>query len=132
MNKVIFLSRLSQDVEARTSQSGTTIATFNIAVNRKFKRDGDPDADFFRCTCFGKQAEFAEKYLKKGTKVLISGSVHNDNYTDKNGNKVYGTKIMVEEIEFAESKGDKPADKPNVDKDGFMDVADIPEDLPFL
>lgn len=131
MNKVIFLSRLSQDVEARTSQSGTTIATFNIAVNRKFKRDGDPDADFFRCTCFGKQAEFAEKYLKKGTKVLISGSVQNDNYTDKNGNKVYGTKIMVEEIEFAESKNaeSKPADKPN---DDFMAINEAELDtLPF-
>jgi single-strand DNA-binding protein len=136
MNKVIFMSRLTRDPEVRYSQgqNSMAIASFSIAVNRKFKREGEPDADFFNCTAFGKQAEFVEKYLKQGTKVLITGRVQNDNYTNKEGQKVYGTRIMVEEIEFAESKAAStstpaPANTPSFNPDGFMQINDA--DLPF-
>lgn len=128
MNKVIMMGRLTKDPDITNTTNGTVIAKYNIAVDRKFKRDGDPDADFFSCTSFGKQAEFVEKYLKKGTKVVITGRVQNNNYTDKNGQKVYGTVLMVEEIEFAESK---KAEGINEEKqDDFINVPDD-SDLPF-
>ena len=137
MNKVIFMSRLKRDPEVRYSQGQNlmAIASFSIAVNRKFKREGEPDADFFNCTAFGKQAEFVEKYLKQGTKVLITGRVQNDNYTNKEGQKVYGTRIMVEEIEFAESKAASASsgtqtNTPSFNPDGFMNIPDD-ADLPF-
>ena len=106
MNKVIMMGRLTRDPEVRYSQGAnqTAVGRFSIAVDRRFKRDGQPDADFFNCTAFGKQAEFVEKYLKKGTKIVISGSVQNDNYTDKDGNQRYSVQIICDEIEFAESK----------------------------
>ena len=122
-------------------ENSTAIASFSVAVNRKFKRDNEPEADFFNCTAFGKQAEFIEKYLKKGTKILLSGRLQNDNYTNKEGQKVYGVKVMVEEIEFAESKnaaqnnnetsnnGDTPPQQTN---DGFMNIpTHLQEELPF-
>ena len=88
MNRVIFSGRLCRDPEVRQSQT-TTIARFSLAVDRRFKKDGDPDADFFNCTCFGKTAESVDRFLKQGTKVMVTGRVENDNYTDKNGQKVY-------------------------------------------
>ena len=107
MNKVVMMGRLTRDPEVRYSQgaSQTAIGRFSIAVDRRFKCEGQPDADFFNCTSFGKQAEFVEKYLKKGTKIVISGSLQNDNYTDKDGNKRFAVQILCDEIEFAESKG---------------------------
>lgn len=146
MNKVILMGRLTRDPEVRYGQgaSQTAIGRFSIAVDRRFKREGQPDADFFNCTAFGRTGEFVEKYLKKGTKVVVVGSVQNDNYTDKNGNKVYSTQIIVDEVEFAESKnaaansGDgssynaAPAEKPASAGDGFMNIPDgIDEELPF-
>lgn len=151
MNKVILMGRLTRDPEIRYSQGGnqTAIARFSIAVDRRFKRDGQPTADFFNCTAFGKQAEFIERYLKKGTKIVLDGEVQNDNYTDKNGNMVYGTQIIANQIEFAESKnaqggdfgggysapagdsfgGPAPAAAPGGD---FMNIPDgIDEELPF-
>ena len=106
MNKVILMGRLTRDPEVRYSQgaSQTAVARFSVAVDRRFKRDGEPDADFFNCTAFGKQAEFVEKYLHKGTKILLSGRIQNDNYTNKDGQMVYSVRVIVEEIEFAESK----------------------------
>jgi len=106
MNKVILMGRLTRDPEVRYSQgaTATAVARFSVAVDRRFKRDGEPDADFFNCTCFGKQAEFVEKYLHKGTKVVLTGRIQNDNYTNKEGQMVYSVRVMVEEIEFAESK----------------------------
>ena len=106
MNKVILMGRLTRDPEVRYSQgaSQTAVARFSVAVDRRFKREGEPDADFFNCTAFGKQAEFIERYLHKGTKIVLSGRVQNDNYTNKEGQMVYSVRIMVEEIEFAESK----------------------------
>ena len=105
MNIVILMGRLTRDPEVSSSASGTTFARYSIAVERKFKREGEPDADFFNCTSFGKQAEFVERYLKKGTKIVITGELQNNNYTNKDGQKVYDVRIMVHDVEFAESKG---------------------------
>ena len=105
MNKLILLGNLTRDPEIRYSQgSNMAIARFSIAVNRRSPREGDPDSDFFNCTAFGKQAEFVEKYFHKGSRMLMTGRVQNDNYTNKNGEKVYSVQIIAEEIEFAERK----------------------------
>lgn len=139
MNKAFFLARLGKDPDIRYSQSnGKPIASFSIAVNRRYKRDGESDTDWFNCVAFGKVAEFCEKYLHKGSKVIIEATVQNDNY-EKDGVKHYGTKIVVESIEFAENK--KAAEENRVDEekqsqpatgDGFMNIPDgIDEELPF-
>ena len=107
MNKVILMGRLTRDPEVRysTGEKSTAIARFSLAVDRRFKRAGDTaDADFFNCTAFGRQGEFAERYLKKGTKVLVTGRIQNDNYTNREGQKVYSVQIIAEEIDFAECK----------------------------
>lgn len=104
MNKVIMMGRLTKDPEVRYSTNNTAVARFSIAVDRRFKRDGDPTADFFNVTAFGKLGEFVEKYLKKGTKILLDGEVQNNNYTNRDGQKVYDTRIVANSIEFAESK----------------------------
>lgn len=145
MNKVILMGRLTRDPEVRYSQgsSQTAVARFSIAVDRRFKRDGEPDADFFNCTAFGKQAEFIERYLHKGVKILLTGRVQNDNYTNKEGQQVYSVRIMTEEIEFAESKnasgansgytgGNNARPEQKEAGDGFMNIPDgIDEELPF-
>ena len=137
------MGRLTRDPEVRYSQgeNSMAIASFSIAVNRKFKREGEADADFFNCTAFSKQAEFVEKYLKQGTKVLLAGRLQNNNYTNKEGQKVYGVQIMVEEIEFAESKAAStgtPSNTPSfnpagvTDANGFMNIPEsLAEELPF-
>lgn len=139
MNKWIGMGRLTRDPEVRYGQSGNAVANFSIAVDRRFKRDGEAQADFFNCTAFGKTGEFVEKYLKKGIKVVVDGELQNNNYEDKNGTKHYSVQIIVNQIEFAESKSsqansndtaepeaNKPAD------DGFMNIPDgIDEELPF-
>ena len=145
MNKIILMGRLTRDPEVRYSQgaSQTAVARFSLAVDRRFKREGDPDADFFNCTSFGKQAEFVEKYLRQGTKVVVTGRVQNDNYTNKEGQKVYSVQIIVEEIEFAESKnassgggaayqaGSRPSPS-QAAGDGFMSIPEgTEEELPF-
>ena len=114
------------------------IARFSVAVDRRFKKQDDNiTADFFNCTSFGKQAEFVEKYLRKGTKITLTGRIQNDNYTNKNGEKVYAVQIIAEEIEFAESRGNSSAsEQKGVDTessvDGFMNIPDaISEELPF-
>ena len=106
MNKVILMGRLTRDPEVRYSQgaSQTSVARFSVAVDRRFKREGEPDADFFNCTAFGKTAEFVERYLHKGTKIVLSGRIQNDNYTNKDGQMVYSVRIIVDDVEFAESK----------------------------
>lgn len=107
MNKVILMGRLTRDPEVRYGgqDNQMAIARFSLAVDRRFKRAGDEvTADFFNCSAFGKQAEFVERYLKQGTKILLSGRVQNDNYTNREGQKVYSVQIIAEEIEFAESK----------------------------
>lgn len=139
MNKVIMMGRLTRDPEVRYSQGAnqTAVGRFSIAVDRRFKREGEPEADFFNCTTFGKQAEFVEKYLHKGTKVVVCGRIQNDNYTNKDGQMVYSVRLMVEEIEFAESKNaanaGAPAENNTASNDnGFMNIPEgIEEDLPF-
>ena len=156
MNSCNFIGRLTRDPEVRYSQgaSQTAVARFSIAVDRRFKREGEPDADFFNCTAFGKQAEFVEKYLHKGTKILLSGRIQNDNYTNKDGQMVYSVRVIVEEIEFAESKNASGGNAGGYNNgggfgggfsggmggapaasgagDGFMNIPDgIDEELPF-
>ena len=99
MNKVILMGRLTRDAEMFVQK--TMVARFCLAVDRSY---GEDETDFFNCVSFGKQAEFVEKYLKKGTKILLSGRLQNNTYEDKQGNKVTATQIITEEIEFAESK----------------------------
>ena len=104
MNKVILMGRLTRDPEVRYGgANNTAIAKFSLAVDRRFKREGQPEADFFNCTAFGKTGEFVEKYLRKGTKVVLDGEIQNDNY-EKDGVKHYSTQIIVNTLEFAESK----------------------------
>ena len=146
MNKVILMGRLTRDPEVRYSagESATAIARFSIAVDRRFRRGQDgAEADFFNCTAFGKQGEFVEKYLKKGTKILLSGRIQNDNYTNRDGQKVQAVQIIAEEIEFAESKNASPGGRSessepqgrqsNPVSDGFMNLPDNMDDeeLPF-
>jgi single-strand binding protein len=137
MNKAILMGRLTRDPEIRYSQtdSNMAIARFSLAVDRRYKKQGDTvTADFFNCTAFGKQAEFVEKYLKQGTKIVVIGRIQNDNYTNKDGQKVYSVQIMVEEIEFAESKaaGQSQQNDSMPPTDGFMNIPDgIENELPF-
>ncbi|MCR5292860.1 MAG: single-stranded DNA-binding protein [Eubacterium sp.] len=153
MNKVILMGRLTRDPEMRYSPSANgeqlAIARFSIAVDKRFNRksqDGsDATADFFNCTAFGRQAEFVERYLKQGSKILVVGRIENDNYTNKNGERVYSVRVIAEEIEFAESKkaaeenqggnynapGYNSAPK-DASADGFMNIPEgIENDLPF-
>lgn len=106
MNSVILMGRLTRDPEVRYSggASAMAIARYRLAVDRRFKREGQPDADFFDCVAFGRAAEFAEKYFHQGTKIVIQGRLQNDNYQDKEGRMVYRDQIVVESQEFAESK----------------------------
>ena len=108
MNKVILLGRLTRDPELRYTNGNDPMAIgrYTLAVDRRFKREGEQTADFISCTVFGKQAEFAEKYLKQGTKILIAGRIQTGSYTNKDGVKVYTTDVIVDEQEFAESKND--------------------------
>ena len=154
MNKVILMGRLTRDPEVRYSQgaSQTSVARFSVAVDRRFKREGEPDADFFNCTLCGKHAMVVERYLHKRRKVVLCGRIQNDNYTNKDGQMVYSVRVMVDEIEFAESKnasagnndggynngynnggfggGNAPA--ASGAGDGFMNIPDgIDEELPF-
>ncbi len=147
MNKIILMGRLTRDPEVRYSQGtnsrgeSTAIARYSLAVDRRFKRDGEPDADFFNCTCFGRQAEFAEKYLRKGIKILVTGRIENNNYENRDGQMVYSVQVMVDEQEFAESKNASgasdnsgysrpPQQQPNSDE--FMSIPDgIDDELPF-
>ena len=138
MNKVILMGRLTRDPEVRYTQgdNAIAIARYSLAVDRRFKRDGEPDADFINCVAFGKSGEFAEKYLKKGTKVAVVGRIQTGSYTNKDGQKVYTTDVVVEEQEFAESKNSGSSDNnqsaPANKNTDFMSIPDgIDEELPF-
>ena len=133
MNKVILIGRLTKDPDVRytTGDNSTAIARYTLAVDRRFKKD---ETDFIGCVAFGKSGEFAEKYLKKGIKIAISGRIQTGSYKDKEGRTVYTTDVVVEEQEFCESKGqgEKPAMQPEKPEDGFMSIPDdIDEELPF-
>lgn len=139
MNKVILMGRLTRDPEVRYSggDNATAVARYSLAVDRRFKRDNEPSADFINCVGFGKTAEFAEKYFRKGMRICVVGRIQTGSYTNRDGQKVYTTDVVVEEQEFAESKGssenngaDRP--QPTTDNNGFMNIPDgIDEELPF-
>ena len=138
MNKVILMGRLTRDPDIRVSNTADrqiTVARYTLAVDRRGKRDDNAQtADFISCVAFDRAAEFAEKYLHQGTKVLVTGRIQTGSYTNKEGHKVYTTDIMVEEQEFCESKGivEKPSPNTSVG-DGFMNLPDGMDDegLPF-
>ena len=138
MNKVILMGRLCADPEVRYSQNEnqTAVARYRLAVDRRFKREGDQTADFIPCVAFGKAAQFAEYYLHRGTKIIITGRIQTGSYTNKDGQKIYTTDVVVEEHGFAESKGASAGNNGNTqraaDSDGFMNIPDdIGEELPF-
>lgn len=136
MNKVILMGRLCADPEVRYAQNQTAIARYRLAVDRRFHRDGDATADFISCVAFGKAAEFVERYLRQGTKIAVTGRIQTGSYTNRDGQKVYTTDVVVEEQEFAESKsagGNSGGAAPQAaDPDGFMNIPDdIGEELPF-
>ena len=147
MNKVILMGRLTRDPEVRYSQgeNALAIARYTLAVDRRAaRREGEPTADFISCVAFGRSAEFAERYLRQGTKIVVSGRIQTGSYTNRDGQKVYTTEVVVEESEFAESKANStassensyqasPAPAPRADiGDGFMNIPDgIDEELPF-
>lgn len=139
MNKVILMGRLTRDPEVRYSQgdSAMAIARYSLAVDRRgVKRDAEVTADFINVVAFGKAGEFAEKYLHKGTKVLVTGRIQTGSYTNKDGVKVYTTDVVAEDQEFAESKssGNNTQEPPVAgdDNDGFINIPEgIDEDLPF-
>lgn len=145
MNKVILLGRLTRDPETRYSagDSAMAITRYTLAVDRRFKREGDPTADFINCLVFGKGAEFAEKYFRQGTRIAVSGRIQTGSYTNREGRKIYTTEVVVEEQDFAQSREQadtpkaeqkqEPKPEPKTDADGFMNVADnIDEELPFI
>ena len=150
MNKVILMGRLTRDPDIRYSQgeNSSAVARYTLAVDRRFVRRDNPDAqtaDFISCVAFGKSAEFAENYLHKGTKIVATGRIQTGSYTNKEGQKIYTTDVVIEEQEFAESKnasgapaggsfggGAPAAEAPQAAGDGFMNIPDgIDEELPF-
>ena len=149
MNKVILMGRLTRDPEVRYSagEKSMAIARYTLAVDRRFKRDGEATADFISCVAFGRAAEFAERYFRQGIRIVVSGRIQTGSYTNRDGNKVYTTDVVVEEQEFAESKAvsdshvgqvasmGAPAPTPTpsmASADGFMNIPDgIDEELPF-
>lgn len=151
MNKVILVGRLTRDPDVRysTGENATAVARYTLAVDRRFgRRDGEQNADFIGCVAFGKSAEFAEKYLRQGLKIAISGRIQTGSYTNKDGQKVYTTDVVVEDQEFVESKAASEANRSEYSSapapaserpspsaasgDGFMNIPDgIDEELPF-
>ena len=147
MNKVILMGRLTRDPEVRYSTSGDSqlaIARYTLAVDRRFKKDGEQTADFIRCVAFGKSGTFAEYYLHQGTKIVAEGRIQTGSYQDKDGKTVYTTEVVVENQEFAESKAaseshagfvqeSATSEPENPAGDGFMDIPDNIDDsgLPF-
>lgn len=141
MNKVILLGRLTRDPDVRYSsgENSTAVARYTLAVDRRFRREGDSaTADFIGCVAFGRQAEFAEKYLRQGTKIAITGRIQTGSYTNREGQKVYTTDVVVEEQEFVESKGasayrpPKRKTEPETDDDGFMNIPEgVEDEIPF-
>lgn len=137
MNVVCLTGRLTRDPEIRYTNSGLSIARFTIAIDRDFKRDGEQTADFPNIVCFGKTAEFIEKYFTKGKRIEISGRIQTGSYTKEDGTKVYTTDVVADRVGFGEPKGSgsaQPASKPTADPAGndFVQVPDgLDEELPF-
>ena len=149
MNKVILMGRLTRDPEVRYSagENALAIARYTLAVDRRFRRDGEASADFINCVSFGRTAEFAEKYFRQGLKIAVTGRIQTGSYTNREGQKVYTTEVVVEDQEFAESKAASDANRSSMGGsyqtpsapnpmgaagDGFMNIPDgIDEELPF-
>lgn len=144
MNRVILMGRLTRDPNISYSQSGDNmaIARFTMAVDRRGRQaENQPTADFIGCVCFGRQAEFAEKYLRQGSKIAVTGRIQTGSYTNKDGQKIYTTDVVLDDIEFAESKNTGNHNEYNAPsrpepsscpEDGFMNIPDgIDEELPF-
>ena len=139
MNRVILIGRLVRDPEVRYSQGekSIAIARYTLAVDRKFKKEGEQSADFISCVAMGKNGEFAEKYLKQGTKIAIEGRIQTGSYTNKDGNKVYTTDVIIEGHEFCESKSSQNQSQQNdngpvPNSDEFISIPDgIENELPF-
>ena len=145
MNKVILMGRLTRDPEVRYSQGNDSmrIARYTMAVDRRQRQqEGQQNADFIGCVAFGRAAEFAEKYLRQGTKIVATGRIQTSSYTNREGQKVYTTDVVIEDQEFAESKAaaagktgnaaGQQAPPPATESDGFMNIPDgIDEELPF-
>lgn len=138
MNKVILMGRLAKDPDIRYTQGQEQIcvARYTLAVDRRYRQEGQQAADFISCVAFGKSGEFAEKYLRKGTKITIAGRIQTGSYTNRDGQKVYTTDVVVEEQEFAESKASQERGQQAAGSmttgDGFMSIPeDISEQLPF-
>lgn len=139
MNKVILMGRLTRDPDVRWTQGPeqSAVARYTLAVNRRFQKEGGATADFISCVAFGRQAEFAEKYLRQGTKIAIIGRIQTGSYTNREGRKVYTTDVVVEEQEFADGKNaERPREQgatPQANTDGFMTIPDgVDEDIPFM
>jgi len=145
MNRVILCGRLTREPEIRYSQTANgsmAVARYTLAVDRTFKKEGEPTADFISCIAFGKNGEFAEKYLHQGTKIIVEGRWQTGSYTNKDGNKVYTNDVIVERNEFCESKNssmqqetqDNPQPMPSnvAAEGGWMNIPDgLDEELPF-
>ena len=144
MNSVQLTGRLTRDPEVRYTDNGHTIARFTLAVDRQYKSDNGPTADFINCKAFGKTAEFIEKYFWKGKKMELVGSVQTGSYTNQDGAKVYTTDVIAQTVAFAESKGSESgqqntqgaAGRPNPNQaqsaDGWMNIpTELDEELPF-
>lgn len=137
MNKAILVGRFTRDPEVRYTDGGTSIARFTIAVDRRFKKEGEQQADFIGCIAFGKTAEFIEKYFHQGMKIGLEGRIQTGSYTNKDGVKVYTTDVVAENVEFVESKSSSGGQgsngyEPSSAGDGFMNIPDgIDEELPF-
>ncbi len=141
MNKVILMGRLTRDPEVRYSQGETSmaVARYTLAVDRRGRRDGEQSADFISCVAFGKAGEWAEKWLRKGIKIAITGRIQTGSYTNREGQKAYTTDVVIEEQEFAESRAASEGNSQNQQRqqeqsagDGFMNIPDgIDEELPF-
>ena len=153
MNKVVLMGRLTKNPDIRYTQASPAmcIARYTLAVNRRIRREGEQAADFISCVAFGKAGEFAEKYLVQGTKITVSGRLQTGSYTDREGTRRYTTDVIIEEQEFAESKGSSekrraavdpepeqaadtyPESAPSVNEEGFMSIPEgIQEELPFI
>ena len=140
MNRVILMGRLTRDPEVRYSsgESSMAVARYTLAIDRAIKKQGEQSADFINCVAFSKAAEFAEKYFRQGMRVLVSGRLQTGNYTNREGQKVYTTDVILDSQEFADSKGESAGggskkQEANVDADGFMNIPDGVDDegLPF-
>jgi len=131
VNKVILMGRLTRDPELQysTGQKPTTIARYTLAINRNFKRPGEAEADFLRCIAFGKAAEFAEKYFRQGLKIVIVGRIQTGSYTNKEGQKVYTTEVIIEEQDFAESKATSGENIPSPAPESEQSFMSVPDDL---